>query len=213
MDRSKHSRTALAGWLVAAGLLGTVVGVGFQDGKEKYGVVDIRLVIFNSKVNQEMSDRVESARRVRLSILEFMSDQQVITEDQNNRVRELELKEDKTDVEKKELEDIQQTVIAAAKEFDRLNQILSLTEPERLLLQDYHQRRDTTRAMLQAWRMELEQDFAVILKQAEQEAVDRAQAAAVTVAKREGYTVVFSSSAVIYAANDITEAATQEADK
>ena len=213
MNRSKHSRAALAGWLVAAGLLGTVVGVGFQDGKEKFGVVDLRLVIMNSKLNQEMSDRVEAARQVRLTILDFMQLQRVLKEDQATRIRELELKEDKTDDEKAELETIQQEVIAAAKDFDRLNQILSLTEPERQLLQEYHQRRDTTERLWLLWKDELDREYAVIREQATQEAIDRAQEGAVAVAKREGYTTVFSSSAVIYATNDITEAATQEANK
>ncbi|MCH7945168.1 MAG: hypothetical protein IIC73_04025 [Armatimonadetes bacterium] len=213
MDRSKHSRAALAGWLVAAGLLGTVVGVGFQDGKEKFGVVDLRKVIFDSKLNQEMSDRVETARLTRVSILEFMNNQRILTEEQADRIRELELKEDKTDEDKTELETIQQAVIAAAKEFDRLNQVQSPTEDERLMLQDYNQRMQTTGVLLQTWTQEFERDFAEILKQAEREAIDRAKVAAAAVAKREGYTIMFSSDAVTYAANDITEAATQEANK
>ena len=213
MDRSKHSRAALSGWLVAAGLLGAVVGVGFQDGKEKFGVVDLRKVIFGSKLNQEMTDRVEAARLTRVSILEFMNNQRILTEDQANRIRELELKEDKTDDEKTELETHQQAVIAAAKEFDRLNQIQTPTEDERLRLQDYNQRMQTTGALLQAWTQEFERDFAVLSDKATQDAIDLAQVAAAAVAKREGYTIVFSATAVIYAANDITEAATQEASR
>ena len=77
----------------------------------------------------------------------------------------------------------------------------------------YNQRIRTTARLLQAWTLEFEQDFAVLRDEAQQEAIDRAQAAATAVAKKEGYTIVFSSSAVIYAANDITEAATQEANK
>ena len=213
MDRSKHSRAALAGWLVAAGLLGTVVGTGFQSADEKFGVVDLRNVIFNSKVNQEMSDRVESARQTRLTILQFMDTQLVLTEEQARRIREIELNEDKTDGDKTELESLQQAVIAAAKQFDEDNTNPSPSETVRLRLQDYHQRRDTTQGLLQAWTQEFDRELAALLVQAEREAVDRAQVAAAAVAKREGYTIVFSSEAVAYAANDITEAATQEANK
>lgn len=213
MDRTNHGRTALAGWLVAAGMLGIMVGSGFQSADEKFGMVNVRKVIMDSKLNQDMTDRVEVARKARVSILEFMNIQQVLTEEQANGIRDLELKETKTEEDQKALETIQQAVIAAVKEFDRLNGILELTEPERLLLQDYHQRRDTTRGLLQAWTQEFEQDFARLREQAMLDAVELAEEAASVVAGKEGYTVLFSSSAVIYAANDITESATVEANK
>lgn len=213
MNRSKHSRAALAGWLVVVGLLGIIVGGGFQDGKEKYGVVDPRKVVFDSKLFQEMSDRVETERLARLTILQFMDTHRVLTEDQATRIRDLEFKEDKTDDDETELEAIQQAVIAAAKDFDRLSTIPNMTDDERLLYQDYTQRRNTTTGLGQQWGQEFERSFATIVDQADREANDRAQAAVAAVAKREGYTIVFSSSAVTYAANDITEAATAEANK
>ena len=213
MDRSKHSKAALAGWLVAAGLLGIVVGGGFNSAEEKFGVVNLRKVIFDSKLNQEMTDRVEAARLARVSILEFMNTNQVLTEEQATRIRELELKDDRTDEEKTELENVQQAVIAAAKDFDRISEIQAPTEDERLLYQDYTQRRNTTRGLLQAWTEEFERDFAALRDQATQDAIDLAQVAATAVASKEGYTTVFSATAVIYAANDLTEAVTAEANK
>ena len=213
MNRSKHSRATVAGMLVVVGLLGIIVGSGFQDANEKYGVADVRKVVFNSKLYQEMSDRVETERLARLTILEFLDTHRVLTEEQATRIRDLELKEDKTDDDKTELESIQQTVIAAAKDFDRLSTIPNMTDDERLLYQDYTQRRSATTGLGQLWRQEFERSFAAIVEQADQEANDRAQAAVATVAKREGYTIVFSSTAVTYAANDLTEAATAEANK
>ncbi len=215
MNNSTIGKLAVSGWFGTALLFGVLVGGGFQDGKEKFGVVDLRKVILDSKINQEMTDRVEASRKARLAVLDFINTQQIVTVPQAERVRELELKVDKTDAEKTELTAVKDAVIAAAKEYDRLNKLpgVSLSEEDRQKLIDFSGIKKEAAKVLSAWSQDFDQQFGQIRDTAEREAIDRAQAAAIVVAKKQGYTVLYSTSSVVYAANDLTADVTKEANK
>ena len=213
MNKPLFNKASVAGWFLAAGLLGIVLGSGFQGGVEKFGVVDLRKVILDSKLNQQTVDTVEVARKARLEVLTFIRDQRVITASQCARLRELELKATKTDAEKTELNTLKATVIAAAKELDTLNQKQNLTEPERLRLIELNTLMQDSAAILMQYQDEFETEFNKISSDAQNAAIDKAAACTVIVAKAKGFTVVFSSSAVVYAANDITADVVKEANK
>jgi Skp family chaperone for outer membrane proteins len=67
--------------------------------------------------------------------------------------------------------------------------------------------------ILAQYQQDFETDWAVLRENATGEAIELATKAATAAAKAKGFTLVFSSSAVVYAANDITADATKEADK
>lgn len=215
MNRITEGKWSVAGWFGMALMAGVLVGTGFQGGTEKFGVVDIRKVILESKINQEMTDRVEASRKTRVAVLEFIDTHRVVAQEQALRLRDLELKVEKTDAERTELTGIKDAIIAAAKEYDQLNKQTgaSLTEEQRQKLIDYTGLIKESAKTLNVWSQEFDQQFGQIRDQAEREAVERAQAAAVAVAKKQGFTVLYSSSSVVYAANDITADVTKEANK
>jgi Skp family chaperone for outer membrane proteins len=213
MNTHTGNRTGLAGWLIAAVLGGMMVGSGFQDGKEKYGVVDLRKVIVDSKIDTLVSDKVEAARKARLAVLTFIRDHRVITEEQALRLRTLELKETRTDAETTELTQLKATIDTAGKEYERLNAITTPTEAERQTLMSMSRTFQTSGEILRQYQDDFEMDFTILREQAQQDAIDRAAKAAAVVAKAKGYTVMFSSTAVVFAANDITADAVKEADK
>jgi Skp family chaperone for outer membrane proteins len=213
MNTHTGNRTGLAGWLIAAVLGGMMVGSGFQDGKEKYGVVDLRKVIVDSKIDTTVSDKVEAARKARLAVLTFIRDHRVITEEQALRLRTLELKETRTDAETTELTQLKATIDTAGKEYERLNAITTPTEAERQTLMSMSRTFQTSGEILRQYQDDFEMDFTILREQAQQDAIDRAAKAAAVVAKAKGYTVMFSSTAVVFAANDITADAVKEADK
>ncbi len=212
MNRPPINKTSVAGWIVAAGLLGIVFGSGFQ-GAEKYGVVDLRRVILDSKLNKQTTDKVEAARKIRVEILRFINEQRVISASQAARLRELELKETKTDAEKTELDQLKAAVTAAAKELDALITKTNPSEAERLRLIELNRLDQESQGILQQYTAEFEQDFERLKADEQNKAIDAAAAATVAVAKSKGFTVVYSSSAVVYAANDLTADATKEANK
>lgn len=213
MKTSQLNKSALAGWFLAAGLLGILLGSGFQNNAEKLAVVDLRQVILGSKLKKQTEDRVEAARKARLNVLTFIRDQRVISSSQCAKLKELELKETKTDAERTELDSLKKTVSDAAKEYEGLVTLTAPTEPQRLRLIELNKLIQESGDILMMYQGEFENDFMNLSNQAQNDAIDKAAVAARAVAKSKGYTVVYSSSAVVYGANDITTDATKEADK
>lgn len=213
MNTQTGNRTGLAGWLIAAVLAGIMLGSGFQDGKEKFGVVDLRKVIVESKIRKETEDKVETARKARIAVLTFIRDHRVITDEQATRLRALELKDVKTDAEQTELAGIRTAVDNAGKEYERLNGLPNPTEPERQQLMALSRTFQNSLEILNQYQSDFENEFGLARETASQDAIDRATLAAATVAKSKGFTILFSSSAVVYAANDITADAVKEANK
>lgn len=213
MIRPHLNRTSVAGWFVAAVLLGVMLGSGFQGGAEKFGVVDLRKVILDSKLNKLTTDKIENARKARLAVLTFIRDQRVISASQCARLRELELKDTKTDAEKTELDQLKGTVTNASKELDTLIQKTNPSEAERLRLIELNRLMQESADILSQYQYDFEQDFERIRTDEQNKAIDAAAVAASAVAKSKGFTVVFSSTAVVYAANDLTADAVKEANK
>ncbi len=214
MNTHTGNKTGLAGWLIAAVLAGIMLGSGFQDGKEKFGVVDLRKVIMDSKINKETTDRVEAARKARVAVLTFIRDNRVITDKEALRLRELELQETpKTDAEQAELAKIKTDVQAAGKEYDTLNTNNNPTEPERQRLMALSRTYQTSLEILNQYQSDFQLDWENLAATAQSDAVNRAATAASTVAKSKGFTLMFSSTAVVYAANDITADTVKEANK
>ncbi len=213
MNTQTGNKTGLAGWLIAAVLAGIMLGSGFQDGKEKFGVVDLRRVIMDSKINTETVNKVETARKARLAVLTFIRDHRVITDEQATRLRALELKEAKTDAEQTELAGIRTAVDNAGKEYERLNGLPNPTEPERQQLMSLSRTFQNSAEILSQYQSDFENEFQKTSQDAQSDAIDRATLAAAAVAKSKGFTLIFSSSAVVYAANDITADTTKEANK
>jgi Skp family chaperone for outer membrane proteins len=213
MNTQKGNRTGLAGWLIAAVLAGMMLGSGFQDGKEKYGVVDLRRVIVESKIDKEISGKVEAARKARVAVFNFIRDHRVITEEQASKLRTLELKETRTDAENTELTELKAAIDNAGKDYERLNGIPTPTEAERQQLMSLSRTFQNSGDILQQYQQDFVNEIESLGLKAQQEAVELAAKAAAAVAKTKGYTVMFSSTAVVFAANDITADAIKEADK
>lgn len=201
---------SIAGWIVAAGLAGMMFASGFQGGADKVGVVDLNKAVQDSemgKKNKEMLDGMVQGRR---SVIDFMQTHEVLTVEQAQKLKTLSLKTPLTDAEKKDLDKVKEDVIAAAKNFQVLNQKSNPTEDDRKLLQDYNQRIQGTRQLVQEWGPVFQEELQN--KQADliNDSVKRADAAIKDISKKDGYTTVFSApAAAVYGANDLTEAVTK----
>lgn len=214
MKKGIANSSAFAGWFVAALLVGVVLGSGFQTGTEKFAVVDVRKVIIDSKLNKESQDKVKAAGEARYAILKFIDEQKTISASQIARLRELELKETKTDPEKLELDTLKNKVMDDAKELDRIRTLPGTpTEVERLKMVELTKLEQESRNLLAQLEMDLDRDYQNVVNDLQNQAIDKANAAAAVVAKSKGITVLFSSSAVVYAANDITADAITQANK
>lgn len=213
MDMGKGNRKGLAGWMVAAALVGVILGSGFQNNAEKFAVVDLRKVIMDSKINRETTDKVNAGYSARMAVLTFIQTHRVVTEEQALRLEQLELKPDKTDAEKLELEAVKKAIKDADAEKVQLDAVTTPTEAQRQRLMTLQRIIDNASAILNQLQAKFNDDFENLKVKEQQDAVERAAKAATTVAKAKGYTLVYSSASVVYAANDITADATKEADK
>lgn len=203
----KKFETYKIGWTLAFAMLGVLLAAGFQTATEKIGTVDLGKVMDDSDMGKGSQDRLNKMNQDRIAVLQFMSENRVLTEDQAKRIRELSLKMDRSKDEQSELDRIKAEVVASSKRANELNNKASLTPEEHTLLDDFARRSQTTEQVGRRYQQEFlaeldqanEQQKATILKQAR----DSVQ----QVAKAQGFSVVFESRVAPYAANDLTLAA------
>jgi len=201
---------AIAGWIVAAGLASVILASGFQGGVDKSGVVDLNRAVQESEMGKKNKESLDAMVNARKGVIEFMDQQQVLTEEQAQKLRTLNLKSPITETEKKELDKVKEDVIAARKNFEALNQKQNPTEEDRRLLGEYNRRIESTRALVQTWGGQFQEELSLKQSDLISDSVKRADAAIREVSKKDGYTVVFSMpGAAVYGANDLTEAVTK----
>lgn len=203
------SKFGQAGWMVAAGLLGVIVAGGAQPGASKEGIVDLSRVMQESKVGIKSTETLRNAYTARNSLMEFIGTQLVVTTEQANKLRTLSLKETITEAEKTELEKLKDEIKAAAKNFNDLNQKSNPTDADRNLLQDYNNRIQTIRRVLEDWNDEFTAELTQLEQRLRQQTINVARDAVRELGKKQGYTVIFESQIAPYGANDLTDAATK----
>lgn len=202
MNKIKFSQL---GWVVALAMAAFMAASGFQAPTEKMGVADLQKIVEGSDFYHQSENSYNAFYQKRKDLVDYFKQYPVMTSDQINRYKELSLKDTLTPQESAELERIK----ADVKEQDARNKELQLkanpTPEERTLLQDFAHRQDMMNTALDG----MNQDFANDLQQKKDQimsnALDKARAAVQTTGKAQGYTIVFSSGAAIYAANDITQ--------
>ncbi len=203
-------KLSYAGWIVAACLVGVMFGSGFQGAADKTGTVDLNKAVQDSELGKKNREALDAAVNSRKAIIEFMQTRRVLTLEQAQKLKTLSIKSPLTDAEKKDLDKVKDDVISASKNFDALNQKPNPTEEDRNLLQEYNSRIQNTGGLIQDWGNQFSQELEQLQNQMISDSVKKADVAIKEVAKRDGYTVVFSSpGAAVYGANDLTEAVTK----
>lgn len=197
------------GWVLAAGLAGVMASSGFQGPNDKSGVVDIAKVVEQSnygKANQTAFQTMKSARE---GLLEFIDQNRVLTNEQAQRLRDIAVKENPTDAEKAEAERIKAEVVASAKRSQELSGKGTLTPEERNLMDEYARRSQTMQNVAQRWFQEFTGDMQEWADKRKMDSVQKAREAIQSVAKAQGYTIIFEVGVAPYGANDLTDAALQ----
>ena len=206
----KNGRFAIAGWIIAAGLAGVMFASGFNGAADKFGIVDLNKAVQDSEMGKKNKEALDAMVNARKGVIEFMELQQVLTEEQAQKLRNLSLKTPLTETEKKDLEKVKEDVINAAKNFTALNQKQNPTEEDRRLLGEYNRSIERTQALMRAWGNQFQEELSIKQTDLINESVRRADTAIRDVSKKDGYTVVFSAPAsAVYGANDLTEAVTK----
>ncbi len=180
---------------------------GFQTGAEKTAVIDLNQVILTSNMGKANTEKLNKSVAARRGLIEFVGTFKVLTLEQAQSLRALELKETMTEQEKQQSEKIKSDVKAADQKFRELSQKQNPTDADRQLLQEYANRSATMNQTLERWNQEFTEELTNLQDQLRQQTLDKAKAAVEEVAKKQGISIAYEKTFAIYGANDITEAA------
>jgi len=212
-NMTKHFQ--YAGWVVAVALLGILVGGGFQAPSPKFGTADLGKVAEGSdyyKTSQATFDDLVNRRK---GVLEFFNQYGVVTSDEAKRIQELSLKTDINTQEKAELDRLKQQVIADDSRKKELStkSPSQLTPEERTLMAEFARREETTKDLIARLSNDFTTEMDTQRNTIQTAAFEKARDAVRQVAKDGGYTLVFSSAAAPFGANDITDDAIKQVNK
>lgn len=198
------------GWAVAGVMAAVTFGSGFQGSQEKTGVVDLNKVIQDSEFGKANTKKLNDSLAVRRDLIDFLTTYLIMTTEQAQTYRELMLKSPQTEADKTQIEKIKKDVQDSDKKRQDLLAKSTLTESDKMLLQDYSQRARLNEERAATWDREFSMELNELRDSLQQDTIAQAKQALATVAKGQGYTTVLESTVAPYGANDLTEPTVKE---
>lgn len=194
------------GWVVAAALAGAMFGMGFQGTSGKTGTVNIQKVFESSDFAKKQTELLRNMAQARQGSVEFVQTHPSINPEDAAKFRELTAKATPTALEKTEIERIRKQAQADEQRHRELTTKGNLTDADVKAYEDLNRRREANKRLLGQWSQEIGFEIQDKQNSLRQEALDRVDAAVAEVARKEGYSIVFSNVSAPYAANDLTDA-------
>lgn len=192
------------GWVLAAGIAGSMAGSGFQAKADKWGVVDLAQVFTQSEFAKNQTDSLRNLSTQRQDILQFANTYPVFSAEQSNRFRELSVKPQVTAAEKAELDRLKTTIIAQDKKFKDTILKANPTPDEVALLREYNDRTQTMEKTIDRWAREFGDELQTMQSKLHRETMERVKVAVQEMGTKQGYSVIFVQDIVPYAANNLT---------
>ncbi len=181
--------------------------LGFQQGQERTGTVNISQLIQKSSLGQKNTQRLESAFRRRQNFLAFLEQNPLLERAQVDQLKALELKETLTTAETEEQTRLKAAAAAALREFNELNMKTTPTEADRQKLDVYNERSRAMSGVIEGIASEFNQDVQKLRDEVRQGETAASQKAIQEAAKKAGVTIAFTAEIAPYAANDLTDEA------
>lgn len=197
------------GWVVAAAVGGVMLASGFQGPTDKTGVVDIGTVVDKSNYGQANSTQFAAMKAARQGLLEFVDQNPVLTTEQAQQLHDLTVKDNPTDADKAQITKIEGDVSDAMKNYQALSGKTGLSPTEQTQLTEYQHRSDVMQQTQQRWYTEFMSDLQDWSDKKKLDSINKARDAVQSVAKAQGYTIVFDESVAPYGANDLSDAVLQ----
>lgn len=199
------------GWVVTAAIAGamSVAAIsGFQNTPPKFANIDIEKVFNESDLSASNSKLLDDARKLRAGTLQYLFENRVMNPADAQKYATLAIKSaTPTGADKTEIDRIK----AAAEDSTRKQRDLATKNPptdaDRQALQDYSAKAQQNQLFLQTLRGQYENDISDMANDLRDKTLVRVRSVIADLAGKQGYTVVFSTSAAPYAANDLTDAA------
>jgi Skp family chaperone for outer membrane proteins len=195
------------GWVVAAGVIGIMVGSGFQNSTVKIATVDLEKVFNDSEYAKNQTAVLRNMGVARQGVLEYLSTYRAVKVEDAQRFRDLSLKDNPTPADKTALDSLKTTIQTDDRRFKDLQTKSNPTPDEQAALQDYNRRIQQLAALQQRWNQEFEDEIRNMQQRLRNDTLNRVRQSVNDVAKQQGQSVVFASQVAPYAANDITDEA------
>jgi Skp family chaperone for outer membrane proteins len=191
--------------VIALGMVVVLAGSGFQGANMKLGIVDSERVFQGIEISRNYQETQKNLITERQNILAFLDTHRVMKKDDIEKFKTLSLKATKTDAEKAELEKIKTSAANAKKRFDELQFKSSPTDAD---LKEFNTLKDMQAEapeVLQKIANEFQREIEQSQSENAKTAFEVYKAAVADVGKKQGFTVIFDSKVVPYAANDSTD--------
>lgn len=205
----KTDKLTKLGWIAAIALVTVWVGSGFQEGTNKIAVVDIAKVVEQSNHGKANQDAFAKMKKAREDLLQFIDDNRVLTNEQAQDLRNLWLKDNATAEEKSKVDRIKADVVASNKKWTELGQKPNLTPEDRTLLDEYAKRGQNMEVVARKWYGDFTNEMQAWADKQKVSSIEKARTAIQSVAKQQGFTIVFEIGIAPYGANDLTAPALQ----
>ena len=193
------------GWVVAAALAGSMVGMGFHAPGEKTGNVDIGKIFNECDLVKKQTEALKNQFGVRQSLVDFLKANPFLSTEKMTRFRDLSVKTTVLSAaEKTELEAIKAEDLDNANKLRTLSQKEKPTAAEIATIEELNKRKDAALTVLERWVQEFSDDMQSKQGSSRTDILQKIQDGITKTAKEQGYSVVFSREAAPFSANDIT---------
>jgi len=195
------------GWTLAAALAAVLFASGFQGTTEKIGVVNITKLVSTSDFGKSSQGDIDKFSAARRELLQFVTENPVITLEQAQKLRPLALKTPRTTDEDAQYTQLKKDISDSTKKLKDLGGKAAPTDDEKALITDLNNRALNMRQTAQGWAQDFQQDVQQYGESQFNLTMDKVQAAVSDVAKAQGFTEVFDTRYAPYGASDLTTAA------
>jgi Skp family chaperone for outer membrane proteins len=192
------------GWIVAAVLAGSMVGVGFQDKTEKTGSVDLHKVFDESDYAKKQTEVLRNMGTVRAGVLEFVHSNIHMKPDDAAKFRRLSLLEAPTAPDTADLQRLKSDAITNEGNFTTLQTKSNPGADVMAQIDEMNKHRDANNALLEQWNRDFTTEVQTKQENLRNDTLTRVKDAVQQVAKAQGYSIVFAQDVAPYSANDLT---------
>ncbi len=200
------------GWPIAAFLAGAVALSaisGFQGPALKFATVDMLKVYNDSPLTTTNNDALDSAKKSRLAVLDFINRNPSMDPVEARKLAELSSKATPTPADKTEIDRLHASGEAATQKRNDLSTKSAPTDPDKIALADFGSKVTTNRGLLQTLSAQYDNELQNMAGDLRDKTLSRVREVVRNIGAKQGYTIVFDASSAPYAANDITDEATK----
>lgn len=177
----------------------------FQNQTAKFGVVDLSTVADKSKLGAREKQAFDAFRREVNNILTFINNNKVMTAQQRDQLLTLWLTENPTEQQKQQLEQIKSAIQTASNRYAELVRKTNPTPDELTELSEKSALAGVTQDVFPQIQNSLAQELQTRAQEKQTSVLTKAREAAAKYGKQQGFSVIFDSNVVPYAANDVTD--------